>query len=366
MNHKERMLAVLGERKIPDKVPHGDVTVDPKVIEQIFGNKIPEEHGNFLVYWMTEPFSDRFFERHRLAREFLGFDFAHVFPREPMKEIGTTKEGHPIIQDVWGGQVVAAEHSTGALKIPIPDINKAAEYKFPEVDDFAYDNLLRWVNESDLFTVCQLDTGYFKIHQLVGLYDYMHLVFTHQAELKLLAERLIELQIKIAKKSVALGADCIWLANDFAYNKGTFIAPDMLWELDFQYQKRLVDEVHKLGVPCILHACGCQTQTIDMLVETGIDGLHALQPTAGNDIRDFKKRYGNKLTFLGNLDISKLLPKGTPWEVDQVVKGLIKDIGSDGGYVLTTCNGIIEDAPVANAITMHLACEKYGHYPISY
>jgi hypothetical protein len=32
--------------------------------------------------------------------------------------------------------------------------------------------------------------------------------------------------------------------------------------------------------------------------------------------------------------------------------------------VLTTCNGIMEDVPVQNAITMHLAVEKYGHYPL--
>ena len=48
------------------------------------------------------------------------------------------------------------------------------------------------------------------------------------------------------------------------------------------------------------------------------------------------------------------------------MKSLIRDIGSDGGYVLTTCNGIMEDVPVENAITMHMACEKYGHYPIRY
>jgi len=30
----------------------------------------------------------------------------------------------------------------------------------------------------------------------------------------------------------------------------------LLWELDFKYEKKIVDEVHKLGVPCVLHACG--------------------------------------------------------------------------------------------------------------
>jgi len=364
MNHKERMLAAIYEKKVPDKLPHGDVTVDPRIAQAVFGNTIPEEHGNFLVYWMTESFSDAFFERHRRLREFLGFDFAHVFPREPLTKIGETKEGYPIIRDVWGGKVVAAPHSTDELESPIPDITKAAEYKFPDVKDFSFDNLERWVKESDLFTVCQLDTGFFKIYLLIGFTNYMFYVFDHQAELKLLMEQLADLQIRIAQEAVRRGADCIWLANDYAFNQGPFIAPELLWELDFQYEKRIVDAVHKLGVPCVLHSCGRQTATIDMIVDLGVDALHAMQPSAGNDIREFKKRYGKKLSLIGNVDISKLLPFGTPWEVDQAVKGLVQDVGRDGGYVLTTCNGIMEDVPVQNAITMHLACEKYGHYPI--
>ncbi len=365
MTHKERMLSVLYDKKIPDKVPHGDVTVDPRIAQAVFKSRIPEETGNFLVYWMTEPFSDCFFERHRRLREFLGFDFAHVFPREPLEKAGETPEGYPIIKDVWGGKVIAAPHSTEDLASPIPDITKAAEYVFPDVKDFSFDNLERWVKESDLFTVCQLDTGFFKIYLLIGFTNYMLAVESNSAELKLLRDRLADLQIRIAREAVKRGADCIWLANDFAFNQGTFINPKLLWDLDFRYEKRIVDDVHRMGVPCVLHACGCQTETLDMIVETGIDALHAMQPSANNDIRSIKKRYGKRLSLIGNLDISRLLPFGSAWDVDQDVKGLIRDIGSDGGYVLTTCNGIMEDVPVENAITMHLACEKYGHYPLA-
>jgi uroporphyrinogen decarboxylase len=288
-----------------------------------------------------------------------------VFPREPLTKAGETKEGYPIIRDVWGGKIVAAPHSTEELAAPIPDITKAADYKFPEVSDFGFDNLERWVKESDLFTVCQLDTGFFKIYLLIGFTNYMFYVYDHKEELRLLMERLADLQIRVAREAVRRGADCIWLANDFAYNTGPFIKPELLWELDFQYEKKIVDEVHKLGVPCVLHACGCQRETLDMIAEIGVDGLHALQPSAQNDIREIKKRYGKKLALIGNVDISRLLPYGSPYEVDQNVRDLIRDVGRDGGYILTTCNGIMEDVPVENAITMHLACEKYGHYPIA-
>ena len=364
MTHKERMLSVLYEKKIPDKVPHGDVTVDPKIAQGIFGDTIPEEKGNFLVYWMTESFSDRFFERHAKLREFLGFDFAHVFPREPLNQIGETKEGYPIIKDVWGGKVIAAPHSTEELEPPIADIAKAEEYVFPSVNDFSFDNLERWVNETDLFTVCQLDTGFFKIYLLVGFTEYMDYIYDHPDKLKLLMDRLADLQIDIAKEAVKRGADCIWLANDYAFNQGPFVSPDILWDFDFKYEKRIVDEVHKLGVPVVLHSCGNQDLTLDMIADLGVDALHAMQPSAGNDIRQIKKRYGNKFSLIGNVDISRLLPFGSPWEVDQTVKGMIEDVGKDGGFILTTCNGIMEDVPVENAITMHLACEKYGRYPL--
>ncbi|TFG59760.1 MAG: hypothetical protein E4H36_13220, partial [Spirochaetales bacterium] len=194
---------------------------------------------------------------------------------------------------------------------------------------------------------------------------YMDAIYEHAGELKFLMERLTELQINIAKEAVGRGADCIWRANDFAINQGPFISPQMLYDPDFQYEKKIVDAVHKLGAPCVLHACGNQTKMLDMVVDMGIDALHAMQPSASNDIRDIKKRYGRKISLIGNVDISRLLPFGTPWEIDQNIKGLIKDVGKDGGYVLTTCNGIMQDVPVENAITMHLACEKYGHYPLS-
>jgi len=193
----------------------------------------------------------------------------------------------------------------------------------------------------------------------------MFCVHDRPEALKKLMERLSDLQIRIARAAVERGADCIWLANDYAFNQGTFIKPELLWEFDFQYEKKIVEEVHKLGVPCVLHACGRQTAMLDMIVELGVDALHAIQPTAGNDIRAIKKRYGSRLSLIGNVDISRLLPFGAPWEIDQAVKDLIVDVGGDGGYILTTCNGIMEDVPVENAITMHLACEKYGHYPLN-
>lgn len=366
MNHKERMLTVLYRNGIPDKVPHGDCMVDPIVVNKLLGTKPIEEEGNFLVYWMTEKFSDEFFKRQLRVRELLAFDYAHVFPREPIKTIKKTAEGHEIKRNVWGMEFLVTPTTTEVIKPPVPDIKSLAEYKFPNVEDFGFDNLERWVNESDLFVVCQLDTGYFQVANLIGVVQYMLGVFDCKEEIKLFTKRLVDLQIEIAKEAIKRGADCIWLANDYAYNTGSFLSPDLIWELDFQFVKKIVDEVHKLNKPVVFHACGNQNKVMDMIVDLGVDGLHAIQPAAQNDIVLYKKRYGDKLAFLGNIDINKLLPFGTCEEVDQQVKYLIEKVGYNGGFVLGTCNAIMKDTPPENAVALHLAAEKYGHYPLEF
>lgn len=83
------------------------------------------------------------------------------------------------------------------------------------------------------------------------------------------------------------------------------------------------------------------------------------------------------ITKLGNVDISRLLPFGTPVEVDLTVKELIREAGSDGGCIMATCNGIMEDLPgfvlmdgrnvapwtsVRNLNAVTEAARKYGSF----
>jgi len=315
---------------------------------------------------MTEKFSDEFFRRQLEVRELLAFDYAHVFPREPIETIGKTAEGKEIKKNVWGMEFMTTPNTMEIIKSPVSDIKLLGDYQFPKVEDFAFDNLERWVNESDLFVVCQLDTGYFQVANLIGTEQYMLGSYDYKEEIKLFTKRLVDLQIKIAKEAIKRGADCIWLANDYAYNTGTFFPPALIWELDFQFVKRIVSEVHKLNKPVVFHACGNQNTVMDMIIDLGVEGLHAIQPAAQNDIVSYKKRYGDKLAFLGNFDINKLLPFGTPAEIDRQVKYLIKEVGYNGGFVLGTCNAIMVNTPPENAITLHLATEKYGKYPLEF
>ncbi|MEI6157872.1 MAG: uroporphyrinogen decarboxylase family protein, partial [Atribacterota bacterium] len=284
----------------------------------------------------------------------------HVFPREPWTKIGETREGYPVYRDIWGMEAISTPFTYEVIKKPIEKPEDMKTYRFPTVDDFKYDNLRKWVNESDFFVVCQIETGFFKINQFMGFDNYMFYLYEHRKELLDFTARFFDHVYHLAQRVIQEGVDCVWLSNDFAYNTGPFISPQDLWELDFSFMKEVVQKIHDLGKPAVLHACGNQSLTLDMLVETGIDGLHALQPTAGNDLTQIKNKYGNQLCLIGNLDISQLLPFGSPYEVNQAVKKIVQENGKKNGLVITTCNLLDQDIPVENAITMHLAVDRYS------
>jgi len=87
-----------------------------------------------------------------------------------------------------------------------------------------------------------------------------------------------------------------------------------------------------------------------------------IQPTAHNNIFDYKKKYGDRISFIGNICVSNLMPKAKPYEIDEEVKKLIEYVGANGGLIVSTCNALLDDQPVENVITLHLSVEKYGHY----
>ena len=360
MTRKERFKNALLLKEV-DKMPHGEQMIHDALVAKILKQDLPGDDGNALAKWMSEPMSEDNFKRHKKVREFLGFDYVQVFPMEPVKEIGVSEHGHRIVQDIWGSVQEISSESSSIIRKPIENVEEIATYEFPDVDDFKFDNVKIWVDDGSFFVAAQIDTGFFKIYQLVGFEEYCEYIYFQKEEMHLLMEKFTAFQIRLIDRLVEIGVDCIWLSDDHAFNSGPFISPPLLQEFDFDYMKRLVDYIHAKGLPVILHSCGNLNLTIDRIVATGVNGLHAIQPSAHNDIYAYKKQYGKQICLIGNMDINQLLPNGSPYEISLKVKEMVENCFYDRtGFILTTCNLLNIDIPVENAITMHMAAEVYG------
>ena len=73
----------------------------------------------------------------------------------------------------------------------------------------------------------------------------------------------------------------------------------------------------------LYHTDGNVIDFIEDLIEIGVDILNPINLTALN-VDKLKQEFGNRLCFWGCIDTKRVLPKGTPEEVESEVKKRIR------------------------------------------
>jgi len=366
MTHRDRVLTVLNGG-IPDKIARGDVMYHPKIIDEALGYKAKDDYGNALAAWMYERMPEEEFDRQKRFRELIQCDLIAVFPTFILTE-EKSEGGRKVVRDVFGNRITVHENET-----KIEHVIKAPEdmdtYAYPDVSSFGYENIKLWSKKSNFCVLPITDSANFGIwFNLTGFENYMVWFYTERERLLKLMRKHVEFNVELAKECFKYGGDVVWIGDDFASNLGTFINPRDMHELYFPLLKWQVQELKRsLGVPVVLHSDGDLTEVMDMIIETGVDAVMALQPFCGMDIRHIKKQYGHLITLWGNINISDLLIFGTPEEVKQVVKETIGVAAPGGRFILSTSNSpAIPDVPTVNLLAMYEAAEEYGYYPIEY
>ena len=173
----------------------------------------------------------------------------------------------------------------------------------------------------------------------------------------------MEFEVAKAKLFLDSGADAVLIADDIAFNSGVFLPPNIMDEVIYPRYKEAVAEIRRYrDVPVFFHSDGDLNKVMDNIVECGFDGLQSLQPSAGMDIGRIKKEYGETLCLMGNIDLDYVMTRGTPTEVADTVKATIDMAAPGGGYILSTCNTLIDSIPLENALAMYRIADSYTGY----
>ncbi len=99
-----------------------------------------------------------------------------------------------------------------------------------------------------------------------------------------------------------------------------------------------------------------------MIINTGIDGIHPLDPEAGMNIKEVKEKFGDRVCVIGNIDTGKVLSESSPDVVEETVKKTILEVAPGGGYMIASANSIHSKVKPENYIAMLKAARKYGNY----
>ena len=97
-------------------------------------------------------------------------------------------------------------------------------------------------------------------------------------------------------------------------------------------------------------------------LDVGLDVHQSLEPTAGNDLAVIKEKYGDRLSFIGNMDCSILLPFGSIEEVVEETRKILKTGMPGGGYMFSPCTDLTDSCNLENAEAMLETVKKYGRY----
>ena len=169
-----------------------------------------------------------------------------------------------------------------------------------------------------------------------------------------------------AGKMIEAGADAIFVCEDLGFNDGIFAPPSLYRKYLFPYLSALIDEIRNKSVPVLLHSCGNVNEILDELAGFGISALHPLQRKAGMDIESIRKRYGNKLCLIGNIDATDTLAYGSVKAIENEVRNTIDIAGRDGAYVLASDSDYHDGIPPKNFLAMVKAARRYGRYPVKF
>jgi uroporphyrinogen decarboxylase len=159
-----------------------------------------------------------------------------------------------------------------------------------------------------------------------------------------------------------VGAVCF--QDDIAYTNGLMVHPKWLREFFFPWLTEATQIAHARGRPLIYHSDGKLDDVLPDIIATSADAIQAIEPKC-MDIYAVKREYGNRLALMGNIDLGYTLTRGSPSEVEEEVKNLIKHVAPGGGLLLGSTNSITNYVLLENYQAMLDATFKYGRYPIS-
>jgi len=155
------------------------------------------------------------------------------------------------------------------------------------------------------------------------------------------------------------GIDIFYLDDDIAMHNGFVVHPRVIETEWYPRTEKIVQLVHKKGLPILMHCCGNLTDVVPLALRLGVNAIHPFEPYS-NDIYAVKKQYGDRLTLVGNIDIAGVLAFGTPDEVAEDTREHIERLDIGGRHVCCSSHSITDAVPPENFLAMVEACHTYG------
>jgi uroporphyrinogen decarboxylase len=325
----------------PDRVPLVEFIIDPAV-----WSAINHSCSN------AQDFMDR-----------MGYD--GVCCRPVYQWISKNDDGTAV--DEWGVtyKITDSEVVAHPIRGPIESMSDARAYRPPNPHaphrlEEIRDAVLKYKGKRAI--VLHHRAAFMWAAYLMGTDNLLAALLNERQLAEYVMDMVLEANMALAREAVRLGTEVVVLADDYACNLGPMVSPELVKTQLAPRLEKMVELIHHEGALVIKHTDGNIYSILDILVDTGIDGINPVEPVAGMDLRTVKGLVGDRVCLVGNIDCGELLTNGKPDDVAMAVRDAIRDAAEGGGFILSSSNSIHSSVKPENLLAMIKAAHQWGSY----
>ncbi len=330
----------------PDRVPLLELIVDPEMREACLGRPIRSIQDE-IAFWLGA-----------------GYDCFAVYPGSPtMWFFLDEQRADTIITDAHtsSGRRRWASEGKGLIldwadleRHPVPSIDEI-DFSFFDAAGPALPPGMGLIGAwGDIFTYAW---------EAMGFEQFSYALHERADFVAHLFDALGRLALQIVERLLSYDAvKAIWYSDDIAYRSGFLVSPVVYRHHLFPWMKQMGELCLRANRPFLFHSDGMLWEVLNDLIESGVSALHPIEPVS-MDIHQVKQRYGHRLAIVGNVEVDTLA-RGTPEQVRDQVRWLLREIAPGGGYCLGSSNTVPSYARLDNYRAMLDAAWEMGRYPL--
>ena len=353
MTSRERVLRALNHQ-IPDRVPIQD-----------------SPWGATVSRWRKEGLPEDI-----SPDEYFGYEFAFfgadLSPRFPVKVIEKNEEYIITTTPMGGVRKNHRDYSTTPEIIDYPvktkddwkEIKKRLKPDFTRIDWATGLANNKTAIEEGKFVCFSAACGYDALQSYMKSDQLLITIAEDPEWVKDMVMTLAELIIVTAELMMNNGFkfDGAFLYNDMGYRNGLLFSPDSYRKTHYEADRLLYGYFHSKGLKTLLHSCGNVTELVPLLIEVGLDCLQPLEVKAGMDVITLKEKYGDRLAFMGNIDV-RLMADEDPAKIEEEIKKKFEVAKRGGGYIYHSDHSIPNNVSFQQYCRVMELVKKYGVYP---
>jgi uroporphyrinogen decarboxylase len=256
--------------------------------------------------------------------------------------------------DAWGAVWTrVSDDYKGLVTVhPLADWSALERYRFPDprqVGDFSRVIETVRTNPGRRYLLVDGDTLFQRMFYLRGFENLLIDLAERRPEVFVLRDRILTFLLRRVEVWLGYGVDGLFFRDDWGTQQELMIRPALWREIFKPAYGRLFAAVRAGGKHVFFHSDGVIAEIIPDLIEIGVDALNAQLPCM--DAARLAREFGGRLCLVAGADRQRVLPFGTPAEVEAHCLALADGFGREnGGYI--GGGEIAADVPLANAEAM--------------